>query len=154
MPDPAAPTPFWHDRPLEELSTEEWESLCDGCGRCCLVKWEDEETGRVAYTDRACNQLDLDTVRCTAYTRRSQVEPDCMRLTPALAREADWLPESCAYRRLADGRDLPPWHPLRTGDPDTARAAGISIQGLALPEGTREPPVQFIEWWDEEPSEP
>ncbi len=144
--DPA--TEDRHLRPLEELNDAEWEALCDGCGRCCLMKWEDATGERVAYTDRPCPQLDLETLRCRHYAERTRVQSDCLVLTPALVRAApEWLPPSCAYRCVAEGRELPAWHPLHSGDPGSVVDAGFSILGVAEPD--RGQPAQIIEWWEE-----
>lgn len=125
--------PFWRERRLEELSRKEWESLCDGCARCCLLKLEDEETAEVAYTRVACRLLDSHSCRCTDYRRRLRRVPGCLRLTPeSLPRAARWLPDTCAYRLLWEGRDLPEWHPLVTGDPESVHRAGISVRGRTV----------------------
>jgi hypothetical protein len=120
--------PFWRSKPLEAMTDREWESLCDGCGRCCLVKLEDEDTGEIAYTDVGCTLLDSDTCRCRDYENRQALVPDCVRLTPATVRMLSWLPPTCAYRLLAEGRDLYWWHPLVSGDPETVHTAGISVR--------------------------
>lgn len=121
--------PFWRRKSLEEMTPAEWESLCDGCGRCCLNKLEDEETGRIYFTDVGCRLLDAEGCRCTDYPNRSQKVPDCVRLTPETVRDLPWLPPTCGYRLVAAGRDLYWWHPLVSGDPDTVHAAGVSVRG-------------------------
>lgn len=125
---------FWEHRTLEEMTSEEWEALCDGCAKCCLHKIEDMDTGEVYFTNVACRMLDLDTCRCRDYLHRSVVVPDCLQLTPALARELNWLPESCAYRRLAKGRGLDEWHPLISGKRKTVIQAGVSVKGKVVSE--------------------
>jgi uncharacterized cysteine cluster protein YcgN (CxxCxxCC family) len=128
-------TAFWREKPLEALSPSEWESLCDGCGRCCLLKLEDADDGAIAYTRIACRLLDSATCRCASYALRAVLVPGCVRLTPESLREtARWMPATCAYRLLAEGRDLPDWHPLVTGDPNSVHAAGISVRGWTIPE--------------------
>jgi len=130
----AQPEPFWKTKTLEEMTPEEWESLCDGCGRCCLHKLRDSETEKLAYTSVACHLLDLKRCRCKDYANRSRRVPDCVTLTPATVREVDWLPPSCAYRRIAEGKGLAWWHPLVSGDPATVHSAGVSVRGRAVNE--------------------
>jgi uncharacterized cysteine cluster protein YcgN (CxxCxxCC family) len=125
---------FWKTKTLEEMSASEWESLCDGCGRCCLHKIRDDETQALSFTNVACRLLDLGTCQCSKYERRHRYVPDCVSLTPATVREIDWLPPSCAYRRVAEGRDLAWWHHLVSGDPTTVHDAGISARGRAISE--------------------
>lgn len=126
---------FWRGRALEDLTREEWEALCDGCGRCCLLKLEDEDTGEVAYTDIGCRLFDHDTCRCGNYALRHQLVKGCVRLTPeTIADDKEWMPKTCAYRRLAEGRDLAEWHYLISGDRNTVHEAGISVQGATVPE--------------------
>ena len=122
--------PFWRQKRLDQMTGDEWESLCDGCARCCLYKTEDEDTGDVEYTATACEFLDPDTCRCSDYANRHTEQPTCAVLSPdTLGAAAEWLPETCAYRRLHRGQDLPPWHPLITGDPHSPREAGVSLHG-------------------------
>jgi uncharacterized cysteine cluster protein YcgN (CxxCxxCC family) len=126
--------PFWKSKPLGKMTRAEWESLCDGCGRCCLNKLEDEDTGRFLYTRAACKLLDLGTCRCTDYPNRAKKVPDCVTLTPGNVPTLGWLPPTCAYRLLDEGKPLPWWHPLVSGDPSTVIAAGISVKGEAYSE--------------------
>ena len=126
--------PYWRKKSLEEMSRREWEALCDGCGRCCLNKLEDEDTGEIGWTDVACTLLDHGTCRCKDYQRRTKKVADCVPLTPEAVRTLTWLPSSCAYRRLAEGRELAWWHPLVSGDPNTVHAAGISVRGRVVSE--------------------
>jgi uncharacterized cysteine cluster protein YcgN (CxxCxxCC family) len=125
--------PFWQRKKLNELTRAEWESLCDGCGRCCLKKLQDDATGEVAYTDVACKLLDRERCRCRRYARRHALVPDCVALEVD-AHAFDWLPTTCAYRKLAAGEPLDWWHPLVSGDPSTVHSAGISVRGRAIAE--------------------
>ena len=127
-------TPFWKTKRLHEMTREEWESLCDGCGRCCLHKLRDEDTNVLSFTNVACRLLDLESCRCSDYARRQRRVPDCVSLTPEALQDIDWLPPTCAYRRLRDGLDLAWWHPLVSGDPDTVHEAGISVRERAITE--------------------
>jgi uncharacterized cysteine cluster protein YcgN (CxxCxxCC family) len=129
------------------MSREEWESLCDGCGRCCLHKLRDEDTNRLAFTNVACRLLDLLTGKCGDYANRVRRVPDCVRLTAEAVREIDWLPPSCAYRRLAEGKGLAWWHPLVSGDPGTVHEAGISVRGRAVSERRAGPFEHHVVDW-------
>ena len=126
--------PFWQRKSLAEMNREEWESLCDGCARCCLIKLEDTVDESTEYTDVACRLLDCDTCRCTRYADRKQEVADCVVLTPGNIPALRWMPSTCAYRLLAEGKDLPWWHPLVSGDPGTVHAAGISVRLRVLSE--------------------
>lgn len=137
---------FWRDKRLDELSGEEWESLCDGCGRCCLVKLEDEESGELHYTALACNELDLESCRCRHYASRLQRVADCIALTPTTVSDYPWLPGSCAYRLRAQGAPLPAWHPLVSGRPDSVHEAGISVRNFAIPEQELDEAVDIVEY--------
>jgi hypothetical protein len=121
--------PFWRRKSLHEMTDTEWESLCDGCGRCCLNKLEEEGTDRTFYTNVGCRLLDEHTCRCKDYENRSALVDDCIQLTPQNISETSWLPPTCAYRLIDEGRDLYWWHPLVSGDPDSVHAAGVSVRG-------------------------
>lgn len=125
---------FWQYYSLAELTLPEWEALCDGCGLCCLVKLEDEDTGEVVYTSAACQLLDTKTARCSDYANRQSHVPDCLQLTPERVSELKWLPPSCAYKRLDLGQSLPTWHPLITGNPKSVRQARKSAAGRCVSE--------------------
>lgn len=125
---------FWEERSLEELSDVEWESLCDGCGRCCLQKLEDEDTGEVHFTDVACRLLDTAKCRCRHYSTRFKHVEDCLSIRPLTAQKLAWLPESCAYRRLAEGRPLATWHPLISGRASSVQEAGVGVAGRCVSE--------------------
>jgi uncharacterized cysteine cluster protein YcgN (CxxCxxCC family) len=120
--------PFWR-KGLENLDKSEWESLCDGCGRCCLVKLQDEDTGEIHFTDIACKLFDGDTCRCRDYPDRRKFVRDCVKLTPAKVETIPWLPPTCAYRLVHEGKDLRWWHPLISGSAETVHEAGISVRG-------------------------
>ncbi len=144
--------PFW-ERPLASLSREEWEALCDGCGKCCLHKVEDEDTGQVYLTNVACKLLDLSTARCADYRNRRAFVPDCIRLTPRLAGSIGWLPDTCAYRLRAKDKPLPEWHYLISGDSSSVHSAGASVvgakgKGRAISETIAGPLEQHIIWND------
>ena len=145
-----APPPFWRTKTLEEMSTSEWESLCDGCARCCLVKLEEEENGQIHYTDLGCTLLDGKTCRCQDYPRRQQRVKDCVKLTPESVRALSWLPVTCAYRAIADGRDLAWWHPLVSGSPETVHEAGVSVRGRVAASEDDVPqddwPAHIVKW--------
>jgi uncharacterized cysteine cluster protein YcgN (CxxCxxCC family) len=126
---------FWENVPLSRMTRAEWEALCDGCGKCCLNKIEDEDTGEVALTRVACRLFDDTTCRCAQYDIRHSFVPECIVLKPTnLDLHAYWMPETCAYKLLWQGRPLPDWHPLITGTPESVHAAGVSMQGRTVPE--------------------
>lgn len=126
---------FWEKYPFDKLKAEEWEALCDGCGKCCLNKLEDEDSGMVVFTRVACRLLDDETCRCSQYEIRRQFVPECIVLTPKTLPDVSYfMPYSCAYRSLHEGRGLADWHPLVSGDPESVHKAGISMQGQTVPE--------------------
>lgn len=126
--------PFWRRKALTEMSREEWESLCDGCAKCCLFKLQDADTEEIHQTNVCCKLLDVDTCRCSRYTERSHLVPDCVTLEPHHLDEFDWLPTTCAYRLLHEGKDLPDWHPLVSNDPNSVLDSGNSIRNRCVPE--------------------
>ncbi len=141
---------FWEQVSLHDMSREQWESLCDGCAKCCLHKLEDDETGEVFYTKVVCRYMD-DNCRCSQYQRRNELVPNCVWLRPEDVADFHWLPSTCAYRLVAEGKPLQDWHPLMSGRPETVHEAGISIKGRALseeyvhPDGMEEHIIQWIE---------
>jgi uncharacterized protein len=146
--------PFWKRKPLDAMSAAEWESLCDGCGRCCLhkIRWQDDERmGALDHTNVACKLLDTHTCRCTDYANRHATVPDCTRLTAKNVPALDWLPVSCAYRRLAAGKDLQWWHHLVSGDRDLVHRIGASVQDRCVPERKAGPLQHHIVEWPGKP---
>jgi uncharacterized cysteine cluster protein YcgN (CxxCxxCC family) len=145
--------PFWKTKSLEEMSPAEWESLCDGCGKCCMAKLEDEDTGEIHFTSVGCRLFDKGTCRCADYTHRFERVSDCVRLTPETVRSIVWLPSTCAYRLVAEGRDLFAWHPLVSGRAESVHEAGISMRGriTALEDELEEPEDYFDHMLETEP---
>lgn len=137
---------FWRHKSMREMTETEWESLCDGCGQCCLIKFQDEDTDELLHTRLTCKLLDIGACRCTDYDNRHARISDCVVISPGTVETLDWLPHSCAYRLLDEGRDLYWWHPLVSGDPDSVHQAGVSVRGWAtseegVPEGKK---IRFI----------
>ena len=145
--------PFWETKSLAEMSNTEWELLCDGCGKCCLAKLEDEETGEIYWTSVGCRLFDANSCRCTDYKNRLSRVPDCVDLTPENVGTIPWLPATCAYRLLAEGKRLEPWHPLVSGDPASVHEAGISVKGKisASEDDLGDPEDYFTHMLDREP---
>ncbi len=143
---------FWENVPLEKMTHDEWEALCDGCGKCCLNKLEDDETGEVALTNIACRLLDNETCRCSQYPIRHQFVPECIVLKPQnMEQNLYWMPETCAYKLLWNGHKLKDWHPLISGDPESVHLAGISMRGRTVPE-FEVPEEDWEEYIIEEPT--
>jgi uncharacterized cysteine cluster protein YcgN (CxxCxxCC family) len=140
---------FWETKKLSEMTTEEWESLCDNCGKCCLHKLEDEDSGEIYFTSVACDLIDLDTCRCTRYAERTRLVPECLDLKQHDFAEFNWLPSTCAYRLLIDGEKLPDWHPLLSKKTVSVRDAGVSISSYAMKESDIDDlEDHIIEWLD------
>ncbi len=142
--------PFWQVKSLAQMTVREWESLCDGCGLCCLVRFEDEDTGEIIPTRVHCRLYDPEACRCSDYASRKAHVPDCVKLTPHNIEALEWMPLSCAYRRLHEGRGLADWHPLVSGDPESVHAAGVSVRGQTVSETTLEDPQDALGFaaWD------
>jgi len=143
--------PFWEQKTLEEMSRAEWESLCDGCGRCCLIKLRDDTDEQVYYTNVVCDLFVEQTCRCSHYSERHERVPECIQFNAADLQQLDWLPHSCAYRRLSEGRGLAVWHPLVSGTNQSVRDAGISVNGRVIREEHVHPDdlEEFIIRWVE-----
>jgi uncharacterized protein len=144
--EPSEP-PFWRRKSLAEMTPAEWESLCDGCGKCCLEKLEDAESGEISHTNVACRLLEIHTCRCSRYAERRRFVPNCEQLDPENVRRFQWLPSSCAYRLLAEGRELPWWHHLLSGDRELVHRVGASVRGRAVPERRAGPLEHHIVTW-------
>lgn len=146
--------PFWETKTLKQMSRAEWESLCDGCGLCCLIRFEDEDTGEVFPTRVHCKLFDPDACTCTDYANRKAHVPDCIKLTPGKVGTLKWMPKSCAYRRIHEGRGLADWHPLVSGDRESVHAAGVSVRGQTVSELTLARPEDAVDFeameWNEE----
>lgn len=138
---------FWQTKKLSEMTTEEWESLCDNCGKCCLHKLEDEDTGNIHFTSVACDLIDLKTCRCTRYSERTRLVPECLDLKQHDFAEFNWLPATCAYRLLSDGKELPPWHPLVSGTKKSVQEAGVSVGSYAMKESDIDDLEDYIIEW-------
>ncbi|HIF54424.1 MAG: YcgN family cysteine cluster protein [Methylococcales bacterium] len=125
---------FWESKKLSEMTTTEWESICDGCGKCCLNKLEDEDSGEIFFTSVVCDLIDLESCQCTRYSERTTLVPECLDLKQHDFAEYNWLPTTCAYRLLIDGKPLPSWHPLVSKNKDSVKEAGVSIASYAMKE--------------------
>ena len=142
---------FWKQKALGDMSQSEWESLCDGCAKCCLVKLQDEDTDKVAYTNVVCKYSDFDTCQCTEYQRRNELVPHCVWLKPEMVDEFFWLPSTCTYRLVAEGKNLPQWHPLISGDTESVHISGNSIKDKVYSENHIHPDEveEYIIHWVE-----
>ncbi|MSP67140.1 MAG: YcgN family cysteine cluster protein [Alphaproteobacteria bacterium] len=140
-------TPFWRQKTLAQMTDAEWESLCDGCGKCCLNKIEVITTGKFLYTSVACRLLDQQACRCTDYANRTKRVKGCVALTPRNVGRLKWMPSTCAYRLIHEGKDLPEWHPLVSGDPESVHEAGISVRGKVVSETEVDEIADFIVKW-------
>jgi uncharacterized cysteine cluster protein YcgN (CxxCxxCC family) len=138
---------FWKTKKLAEMTAEEWESLCDNCGKCCLHKLEDEDTGKIAFTSVACRLINLNTCRCTRYNERTKLVAECLDIRKLDVEKYNWLPSTCAYRLLNESKELPAWHPLLTGSPASVKRAGVSISSYAIKESmAMDLEDHIIEW--------
>lgn len=150
-PEPMSAEHFWEYKSLDDMSDEEWEALCDGCGQCCLHKLVNDETADVFYTRVACQLLDTETGRCKRYAQRFEVVEHCLDVRQMRSSELAWMPRTCAYRRIAGGKPLPDWHPLLTGDPQSVVAAGVAVTGRTISENAADLnnlEAEIIEWVD------
>lgn len=140
---------FWKDKSLHEMTQQEWESLCDGCAKCCLVKLQDDETEEIAYTSVGCQYLDAGTCQCTQYGLRKELVSGCISLQPDMVDQFNWLPDTCAYRLASEGNDLPVWHHLVSGDRDTVHQSGNSVQDKIHSEADIDPDdlEDYIVYW-------
>ncbi|OUI94958.1 hypothetical protein HK13_03465 [Acetobacter indonesiensis] len=152
MTSPTHTNEFWKTTPLDQMTTQQWESLCDGCGRCCLHKLRDEDTDEIHYTSVACRLLDVSTCRCTDYPQRHRKVQDCITLTPEMVAGLDWLPPDCGYRRLSEGKDLPDWHPLLTGTVESVITSGASAAGRCISERKAGDLEDYLVTWPSEPA--
>lgn len=141
--------PFWETKTLEQMTHEEWESVCDGCGKCCLEKVVFEDDGELAFTNIACKLLDPVTCRCRHYENRQAFVSECVQIRPQDIKDIYWLPKTCAYRLLNEGKPLPKWHPLITGDPTSVHAAKMSASGRTVPPKPEEEFQDYIVEWDD-----
>ena len=141
-----AERPFWERKTLAEMTPAEWESLCDGCGLCCVVRFEDELTGEITPTRVHCKLFDPHACRCRDYENRKAHVPDCIKLTPGNVDDLNWMPRSCAYRRLNEGKPLPRWHHLITGDPESVHRAGVSVRGQTISELVLDDPEDALDF--------
>lgn len=143
--------PFWKTKKLHDMNQQEWESLCDGCAICCVQKIEDEDTGEIFFTNVVCHLLDSESGRCGDYVNRCEKVPTCIQVTPENAGDLNWMPTTCAYRLLAEGKELPEWHHLVCGNREAVHEAGISVRGRVICEDNVHPDdvANFVvEWWD------
>ena len=129
-----AEKPFWQTVKLADMTAAQWEAVCDGCAKCCLVKLQDDDSGEIVFTDIVCNLLDQQSCRCTHYEERTKLVPDCVKLSKDNLDKIDFMPPSCAYRLLHEGKDLPQWHPLVSGRADSVVEAGMSVKGRVIAE--------------------
>lgn len=146
--------PYWETTPLQEMTQEQWEALCDRCGRCCLHKICDDETDEIYYTSVACRLLDINTCQCTDYPNRLRRVRDCMTLTAKMLPKINWLPPDCAYRRVSEGKSLPPWHPLLTHTPQSVISAGASVSGRCISERQAGALEDYLVTWPQESAIP
>lgn len=145
----AQDTPFWKTKTLAQMNDREWENLCDGCGKCCVFTLEDADSGEIYRTDVACKLFDTTTCQCRNYANRKKIVHDCVKLTPKNVAKLDWLPPTCGYRLVSEGQDLPWWHPLVSGDPETVHTANASARNRTRPEGRIKIPglmKRIIQW--------